>query len=105
MSQLSTKRKFVSDESDEITMKRYKEEKKFKYEVSELIFVCSPSIEVDPSFIVNLLLSYDPQVVINHHWAPLSRSSSLKAWYGAVATFSSEAFAKIAVDSIQRKHR
>lgn len=112
MKPLLAKRKFEGDEYDEIAdrsfpfvKKRFKEEKKFKYNVSEVIFVCSPSADVDPSFITTLFQSYDRKVTINHHWAQLSLSSSFKVWYGALATFSSEISARVAVDNIQRKCR
>lgn len=112
MSQIATKRKYERDEYDEIcdrkftsVKRRYIQKKKFMYDVPEVIFVCSPSAEIDPSFIATLLASYDPNVVLNHHWAPLSPSPARKVWYGTLATFSSETFARIAVHRIQRKHR
>lgn len=110
MKQLSRKRKFKSDENDEISDRASKFVKKifidenFKFRDSEAIFVYCPSVDVDPSFVANVLGSHDPKVLINNRWAPLSPSSSLKVWYGALATYTCATFARVAVENIQRKH-
>lgn len=104
MRQSSTKRKFEKDVYDRAS-EFVKRQKRFKYDVAEIIFVCCPSADIDPSFIATLLGSCDSKVAINHHWAPLSKFSSRKVWYGAVATFSIEAYARVAVDTIQSEHR
>ena len=107
---MSPKRKFdcfdqATDNTFETARKRYKQEINFKYEVSNVIFVYSLSAVVDPSFVSTLLISYDRYVHINNHWAPVSSSSSLKVWYGALAKYSCENFAKAVANNIQAKYR
>lgn len=75
----------------------------FTYPFSRVLFVWSPSAQVDPGVVSTILGSYDHYVGINNHWVRSSSSSSLKIWCGAVAKFSHEKIAKIAADGIPEK--